>query len=712
MRLGLRAAVASAFVAAASAASAQAPAGGEFRVNTQTADMQFDADAASTPDGGFVVVWTSRVAAPADYDVFGQRYNPAGLPLGGEFRVNSYTTAVQRRPRVAVHRDGSFVVVWMSVQANQGFWGRRFDAGGAAVGAEFRIDTTGAGGTAPAIAMDGAGDFVVAWWNLAPLDPDGGVFAQRMSARGTRTGSEFRVNTYVTGPQLIPSVGVEKDGRFVIAWTSWLQDGSSYGAFAQSFEASGAPAGSEFRINAYTTGRQRDPQIATDGGDKFVVTWSSEGQDGSQYGVLARVYFIGGAPIGSEFRVNSFTTGQQIASGVAAQENGDFVVAWTSEFQDGARYGVTGQRFSAFGTRRGAEFLVNTYTPGEQVLPTLAHDPVGNFVVAWESRGGQDGSGSGVFAQRFGGIHPVALRVDTAGNRVIEPGETVDVRPSWRNHHGAAQAIAAAAMASGPPSGVPATIDGAASYGTLANGGTVECVDCYAITLPDPTPRPLGRPHWDAFLFEGLQPDVQGQHKRWLLHVGESFTDVLPASPFYRFVETILHHGVTTGCAIHPNGSSDYCPAAPAVRAQMAVFVLVAREGPLYLPPACTTPMFADVLPTDAFCRWIEELARRGVVTGCGGGNYCPAASVTREQMAVFVLRALDPALTPPPCAPPNLFLDVPETSPFCRWVEELANRAIVTGCGGGNYCPASPVTREQMTVFIVATFGLTLYGV
>ena len=79
--------------------------------------------------------------------------------------------------------------------------------------------------------------------------------------------------------------------------------------------------------------------------------------------------------------------------------------------------------------------------------------------------------------------------------------------------------------------------------------------------------------------------------------------------------------------------------------------------------------------------------------------------------MAVFVLRTLDPALTPPACAPPNIYNDVPETSPFCRWIEELTNRGVVTGCGGGNYCPASPVTREQMGVFLSLTFGLTLYG-
>ena len=79
--------------------------------------------------------------------------------------------------------------------------------------------------------------------------------------------------------------------------------------------------------------------------------------------------------------------------------------------------------------------------------------------------------------------------------------------------------------------------------------------------------------------------------------------------------------------------------------------------------------------------------------------------------MPVFVLRLRDPNLVPPPCVPPNLFNDVPETSPFCPWIEYLAGGGVVAGCGGGNYCPFSPVTREQMSVFLSGTFGLVLYG-
>ena len=180
------------------------------------------------------------------------------------------------------------------------------------------------------------------------------------------------------------------------------------------------------------------------------------------------------------------------------------------------------------------------------------------------------------------------------------------------------------------------------------------------------------------------------------------FLDVPPAHGFRPFVTTLARNGVTAGC-----GGGNYCPDSPVTRAQMAVFLLVAREGTDYAPPACVTPQFADVPCSSPFAPWINELAARGVTGGCGGGNYCPEFSVSREQMAVFLLSTLEPpGYVPPPCSAAT-FGDVPCSSPFARWIYELVARGITGGCGGGSYCPVSPVTRGQMAVFLVTTFGL-----
>jgi hypothetical protein len=313
---------------------------------------------------------------------------------------------------------------------------------------------------------------------------------------------------------------------------------------------------------------------------------------------------------------------------------------------------------------------------------------------------------------------PLGLDVDrhaAAGtasdlNGILEPSETVVVEPRYRNVSAAALTLAGTATLAGPSGGTYALPDPTASYGTFGPGQVTDCFgatgDCYRAAVSAPTGRPLA--HWDATLTEttnGGDPS-----REWLLHIGGTFADVPRADLFYRFIEAMVHNGVTAGCS-----ATNYCSSSRTTREQMAVFVLVAREGRFYAPPACNpaAPRFSDVPASSPFCAWIEELARRGVVGGCGGGTYCPLANVPRDQMAVFVLATREPpGYAPPPCvANSEVFADVPASSPYCRWVEELARRSVVGGCGNGNYCPSVAVTRGEMSVFIVATFGLLLYG-
>jgi len=365
---------------------------------------------------------------------------------------------------------------------------------------------------------------------------------------------------------------------------------------------------------------------------RFLVAWASYGQDGDGFGVYARRYRADGTPDGVEFQVPTSGFADQYRPGAAADARGNYVVVWQSF--SGA-LSVSGRRLSPSGFR-GAAFQVNPVLSG-QFGPGVAADGAGNFAIGWHSVG-QDGSMSGVYAQRYGGLLPATLAVDAIatptsdGNRVLEACEEVVLEPGWRNVTGAAQALSGAlAELQGPPPVAYTITDAAAAYGPVPNGAVSACgTDCYRVSVACANPRPVV--HWDATAWESLLPDAQGQVKQWRLHVGESFTDVPRGSAFYRFVETLLHAGVTAGCS-----GTEYCPAASTSREQMAVFVLVAKETPAYSPPACTTPMFGDVPPSSPFCRWIEELARRGVVSGCGGGNYCPAAAVTREEMAVFV---------------------------------------------------------------------------
>jgi hypothetical protein len=701
-------------LAMAGVAAAQVPAGGEFRANTFTPGNQWiysTNPVAVDSNGNFVVVWHDNIQeGPLDYGIFGQRFDATGTPRGSEFHVNEVAADYQGEPSVAtLGRRGRFVVVWESAAVDgsgNAIRGRLFDGAGSPLAPEFQVNTyTTQGQYRPAVAADAAGNFVVVWQSEQQDGSYFGIFGQRFGPSGERLGGEFQVNTFTNDYQRNASVAVAPNGQFAVAWTSNGQDGDGYGLFAQRFAADGSRLGAEFQVNTSTLGSQGyRSSVAPAASGGFVFAWAARPQDGDDFGIAGRRFDGAGAPLGGEFQVNTYTTNYQGWPRVASDAAGDFTVVWDSRFQDGSVRGVFGQRFDASGARRGGEFRVNSFTSGDQNYASIADDGAGNFIVAWSSRG-QDAPNQSVSAQaqRYGGLLPAALAVDTAGNGVLEPGESVDVRPSWRNVNGQTLTFGGTAPSFTGPAGAVYTItDGTASYGTVANGDTAQCSDCYGVSVSDPSPRPAA--HWDATLEERITPDTLGQDKLWRLHVGDSFDDVPRANPFYRFVETLFHHGVTGGC-----GAAAYCPASSTTREQMAVFML--RNVDPANPPPCAPPnLFADVPETSPFCRWIEELARRGVVGGCGGGNYCPTAAVTREQMAVFVLRTLDPALNPPPCTVP-IYNDVPATSGFCRWIEELTRRGVVTGCGGGNYCPTNPVTREQMGVFISATFGLTLYG-
>jgi len=137
----------------------------------------------------------------------------------------------------------------------------------------------------------------------------------------------------------------------------------------------------------------------------------------------------------------------------------------------------------------------------------------------------------------------------------------------------------------------------------------------------------------------------------------------------------------------------------------MAVFLLKAKHGVCYVPLPCSG-VFGDVPCPSAFADWVEALAAEGITGGCGGGNFCPTNPVRRDQMAAFLLKAEHGSTyVPGPCS--GDFADVPCPSLFADWVEQLADEGVTAGCGGANYCPAASNTRGQMAVFLTKTFQL-----
>jgi hypothetical protein len=354
------------------------------------------------------------------------------------------------------------------------------------------------------------------------------------------------------------------------------------------------------------------------------------------------------------------------------------------------------------------------------------------------------GTGNDIVLRAGPAASAQALNIDPVaggggdGNLVFEPGETVQVEPTWKNEASNAINLTGSASNFAGPAGATYTIqDAAAGYGTISPGASVNCLtlsNCYSLQTTKPAARPVT--HWDT-TFTETPSTLADPPKTWTLHLGDSFTDVPRSQLFYRRIETLVHTGMTSGC-----GGTQYCPGDPVNRAQMAIFIGkgIAGGGPNIPvsgsfqgnPYNCVnggTSLFTDTTPTDIFCKHVHYMAVQNVTLGCGGGQYCPNGSITRSEMAVFVARAIvapgggaavpetytDPVTNLSySCAAgtPNLhFTDIGVGDSFCKHVHFLWAQNIVSGCSATQYCPTLGVTRDQMARFLGNAFNLVLYA-
>jgi hypothetical protein len=395
--------------ALSSPADAQMPAGAEFQVNTTTTYVQGRAAVASDASGNFVVVWQGRDADESGYSfsIFGQRFRASGVRRGPEFKVGDLVDSLEGNPAAAMDASGRFVVVWESPGLDgggDGVFGQRYDSSGAPQGRVFQVNThTTSDQFAAAVAAAADGGFIVVWTGAFQDGSGEGVFGQRFDASGTAEGAEFRINTFTTGHQAEAAVAAAASGAFVVVWQSCCEDLSGYIIRGQRFDASGVPLGAEFQVNSYTTSYQLAAAVAADANGNFVVVWASFTQDGDAYGVFGQRFTASGLPRGAEFRVNSHTTSYQTRPAVASDAEGGFVVVWTSYGQDGDNDGVFGKSYDALGAPKGLEFRVNSETGNSQKQAAVASNPDGDAVVVWQSLD-QDGSGDGVFGQRYGDL--------------------------------------------------------------------------------------------------------------------------------------------------------------------------------------------------------------------------------------------------------------------------------------------------------------------
>jgi hypothetical protein len=391
-------------VLGARAAAAQPAAGPEFLVDAYTTGAHGSPAVAADGHGNFVAVWQR------DGAIFGQRFTAGGARRGSEFEVSPSGGL----PSVAASAAGAFMVAWHDDAGANGIevQARRYDASGAPAGGVLAVNTYTTGTQAgPAVAADGAGNFVVVWQSAGQDGPGYTVFGRRFDAAGAPLGGEFQVSAALSGhfgDQTQPAVDANASGSFVVAWHSRVAffGPETRGVAVRRFDAAGAPLGDPFEASQGTS-RPGGPEVAIDGAGAFVVTWSHTfgGFPIPSSTVFARRFDSAGLALSDQFVVPASTTFSQGSPSIGMDLAGNFTIAWLSRAQEGAPFenGVYGQRFEAGGALIGGEFRVNTYTPGDQRSPAVVSGPDENFAVVWE--GPQDGTATvQVLGQRYGDL--------------------------------------------------------------------------------------------------------------------------------------------------------------------------------------------------------------------------------------------------------------------------------------------------------------------
>jgi hypothetical protein len=246
-----------------------------------------DADGRQTPslgmaaDGRMVVVYNHRVNSN---DVVAQRLDANGAPQGPEIAVHATLTGTQDGGRVAVVPNGRFVVVWANGDT---IMARLYDAAGAPLTGELPVSQSGVGLSAPAVAVDSGGRFVVVWQRSTQFGDKGVVMARRYDAAGAPQGGEFAALTGDENQNLNgPAVGLADDGRMTVA-ASGTEPDAVRKILAQRLDAANAPQGTVFTVNDFIGAYSAvNPKIAMDRDGDTLIAWDQAQPGGSSSAAL------------------------------------------------------------------------------------------------------------------------------------------------------------------------------------------------------------------------------------------------------------------------------------------------------------------------------------------------------------------------------------------------------------------------------------------
>ena len=252
----------------------------DIRVNNDLKDQKAEPSASALPDGGAMVAWASYGQDGSLWGVYARKVTAAGALAGSkEFLVNQYTAGNQRHPAVCTLANGHVVFVWVSeaerfVQSAD-IYARIFTAAGVPVTGEFLVNSASNKCASPVVAPLNNGGFTAAWSQKdTVLSNSWDVWGRAFSASGAPTVPAFRINSHLIGDQYQPRLASGPNGCLAV-WTSLGQDGDKEGVFGRFLLGGDVVSGPEFQVNTTWINQQLDPDVAWNGVDRFLVIWTS-----------------------------------------------------------------------------------------------------------------------------------------------------------------------------------------------------------------------------------------------------------------------------------------------------------------------------------------------------------------------------------------------------------------------------------------------------
>lgn len=391
----------------------------EFQVNTTIANAQQNSRTTELPGGGFMVTWESYETEATTSSIKAQLYDASGIAVGEEFRVSPSTlTSSQLRPTITALSDGSVLIAWQNTGGYPGGYdslsGRRYDithdASGHITGAVSHGDPLTLSSDVknfnrnPMVIPDEDGGYTLAWIKLS--GNQWSIMTRQFDSEGNATDvNSFEVARTNVTQNPAPSgwdfvkVDTLADGCLVFAYAT---TGTGYDVAFKIFDPITKTLSAEVTANQVTAGNQQAPGVAALGNGNFVVIWDSNdnsGLDQSGLSMWGRIFSPDGAPVGNEFLVNTFTSGDQRNGRVISHPGGGFVVLYESYADDAPGYksmGIYAHFFSDDGHKIGQELRIHQLVAGDQTMPDVTFLEDGRMFVTWTDAGVGDGNGSAV----------------------------------------------------------------------------------------------------------------------------------------------------------------------------------------------------------------------------------------------------------------------------------------------------------------------------